>query len=751
MSTSSFTRRSAVALVLLSSTGLAASSARAQTAPAPGEAAVAKTDDIIVTARRRNESQQDVPIAITVLSGDSLARRSVLKFEDIKTQTPGLAIQDGGFSSLVPVIGIRGQIQKTSYLTGDNSVGVYLNEVILSRSQGLNASVYDLDSIQVLKGPQGTLFGRNTPGGAILYSTKAPTKDFGGYFRLMLGNYDLRSGEGAINIPIAEGLQARFAGQAIKRRGYVLNLATGHYLRDEDSTGWRASLHFDRGIFRNDLVVDGNNATPRGDALKITFAYPNAAGARALPTLTLLAQQPFETASVSEGKNRARTLTVSERAQLDVTDDISIKNIFGYRRVSSDIFLDLDGTPIVFQHTIESQRVDQYTDELQVLGKSFSDRLNWIVGGFYLLEEGTDAQQAITATALRLSQGDVRNRSQAVYAQATYKLVATVSLTGGLRYTEDDRRLTSMNFTNGVCRINVANTGTAVIDPCLRTDKTSSSKLTYTVSLDWKLTPGTLLYATNRRGYRAGGFGLINTRPADFTPYKPETVTDYELGAKIDWRLGDVRGRLNAAAFYSDFKDIQRIVNTSVTQNGQAFLTSITANAASAKIKGFEIEAMVRPFRPLTLTAFVSHVAPKYDRFMGDDGIDRSAQAFSSTPHYTAGGAASVDVPLGGSGTMLTVRGDLYYQSTSYTQDSNTDLATGLRLPQERLGHYMIANARADIQDLFAKGTSLGLYTRNLFNKRYYKAGTDLGSTLGTSALAPGDPRTFGIQLGYRF
>jgi iron complex outermembrane receptor protein len=722
----------------------------AQNAQAPGDA----LNDIVVTARRRSESQQDVPIAITAIAGSDLAKQAIINTADLKTKVPGMAVQDTAYGGTQPAIGIRGQIQKNIFGTSSQSIGVYLNDIVLARMPGLNSALYDLESVQVLKGPQGTLFGRNTPGGAVLFTTKLPGDRIEGYAQGTVGNYELRSIEAGISVPVVQQLSLRFAGRASLRDGYVYNINTGNRLRNEDSLAGRFTAVFEPSeTIKNVTFVDVVRDRPRQTALKATYAYPNAAGSVVQPYVTLLKSLDFHTADSDDSSASVDTLTIGNTTNVSLGENIGIKNIFGYRKTKSFAFSDIDGTPRLINTVRDTQDIEQFSDELQLSGSSANGDLQWIIGGFWFRETGNTGVTSRTATATSVSNADIVNSSQALFAQATWKLpfYRAVSITGGARYSWDQRGVTWRNFLNGNCNLRAANTGTTPISPCVDSESKSFTKPTYTLAVDWKVASDLLLYATTRRGYRSGGFDLSVTTPASRLPYDAEVVTDYEAGFKANWHIGPALGRLNFAVYHSDYTNMQRNVPTVVIENGTTIFVQRTQNAASAVINGYEIEAVVQPIPGIELSAFLNETKPRYTNFVSQTGVDMSAQAFSSTPERTAGIGMEWTPPLPHEIGRLSLRGDYYYQSKSYEQDNNTNLTTGERLPQQELPAYSIVNLRADFREIAGTGLDIGVFVKNVFDEEYYASGVDLSAALGVATHAPGDPRTYGVQVSYHF
>lgn len=759
----------------LSSALLLPVTAPAQDRTATEQANTASISDIVVTARRKEERLQDVPVAVTAFSGDALARANINRVDDLMTKTPGLTVQPASFGRAAVSFGIRSQRQYLTYLTVDQSVGVYMDEVFQSRSNGLNSTLFDLESVQVLKGPQGTLFGRNTPGGAILFTSARPTDQFEGFARLAAGNYNLRRGEGAINVPLADSLQLRIAGSFSKHDGYTRNL-NGPALDDEDTSAYRASLNFEPSDrLRNLLIVSGMRQVEHGQAYKalpllpVFDAYLRAQPSRAAtfaardPVLAQLANLPYRTVSIRQRDPgiRLHSFNIANTTEFDLSDSVLVKNIFGYRSLHSFNRFDFDGTPANLFVSEEQLQAKQYSNELQVQASAFDKSLEIIAGLFYFRESGDNRQ----VTNARASGGIARNTSYAGFAQFTWHtpFIPGLSLTAGGRMTRDERYYNAQNFNpNGTCRIPVSDLNpTVVISPCSLINKAHFSEPTWTFTADYRVSPALMTYATYRRGYRSGGFTFAGTRRAEFAPFRPETVDDIEIGFKSNFRVGGGSMRINAAAYHDDYKDIQRTISETRNEGGGStpFPVTLTKNAASATIKGFEVDASWTPVAGLTLTGFWNYSKPRYKQWqtLTSTGtvLDYSNNPFSFAPLNTYGGSIDVTVPVSEEAGDFGLRFDMYHQDITYAQDVVYDPSfPTAALRNTALGGlpaYTIFNARLDWRGIFGHPLDLGFFVKNLTNTRYLIGAVDLTSSAAVKVGMLGAPRTFGIEAAYHF
>ena len=853
--------------------GLAAP-AMAQQAAATA-ASTADTDEgaIVVTARRREERLTDVPAAISVVSVEQLKAKGISSPTDLVHAVPSLQQSSSGFGNSTPHFVIRGQRQQLEFIQSDQSVGIYVDEVAVPRQQGLNAGLFDMANVQVLKGPQGTLFGKNQTAGAILFTSQTPKSDFGGYVSATLGNYEARRIVGAINVPVTDSLQIRAAGLLNRRNGYMYNLTDKRGYNDIHTDGWRVSARFapSEVPIENTLIVAGATeneigAMPTQPAqflglpgvgsatLLSLFGYPSVFNDLASNAIKSQSRSygKFQTSGVGQyqlpdGNNvEIDTFSVTNKTEFHVTDNMTVRNIFGYRYLRSFQAANIGGTAgFLLKPGTTAANVDplnplaslvsaipdpvnapttpapagnivcgpqsgvdcilagafnsmnytkqrQISDELSVLGKALDGKLDYIVGGYYFREHGDGVTSNFvpfsTASSRRLAQGNPANESKAIFGQFTYRPMPTVSLTGGLRQTWDHReqnlrtatptklvsRWDGLILADGGANANCSLVGGTVPDGrtftvtntptgCLISDSHDFKQLTYTASVDWKPTPDMLLYATARKGYRSGGFNQSVTAAADVVnTFRPETVTEIELGFKGNWRWDNgMAAGLNIAAYRDKYKDIQRSA-TSVAGN-----RSITINAANATIKGLEVEARFEPTPWLELSGFYSLIDAKFENFViPNNGLFRDAGSypnaqFSGVPTDSAGATIMLHTELPNNMGRISASMDYYGQVGTWLQDNNAKAATpdlngnlvpGPLIIADYAPGYWLLGANISWTGVMGKPVDLNFNVRNLNNKVYYTGGVD-GSTsgIGTVSYYVGEPRLYTFNLTYHF
>lgn len=806
--------------------------AQAQTAPQDASNQSYGINDIVVTAQRREERAQDVPIVISAFSAEKLKQLNINQPQDLYGNVPSLVSGPNGQASRdVQSFSIRGQ--STGFLALP-SVATYLNEVPLVASislslQGGPGLFVDLENVQVLSGPQGTLFGRNTTGGAVLLTAhKASTDQVEGYIQGSYGNYDLVNFEGAVNLPIIKDkLAIRVAGAYYDRTGFTKDLV---WNKDRDNQHWytgRVSVLFTpTDTITNNLMVYGSKSRNNGAGYINRGFRPGSLvlGNCATALCTTIANRQTEI-SQQIGPRKTRN-DADSYANIDawgaintteflLSDTLKLRNIVSYQKLKSDYGNDSDGTPLqAYQITqnadlptfpiaglsdefgvaqngyfnevkLSAPRdyLKQISEELQIQGNSLDNHLTYTVGGFYINTEPVGVWQSAAvqfcppditgAASCAGSRGysGVTNRSKALYAQATLDFGAfspaleSLRLTGGYRYTWDTVKGFSAGFSplaNGSFRCSVTNQN--VSDPLqCRYDATLKTKApTWTIGLDYKPINDLLIYGKITRGYKAGGFNSVAVNE-QYRTFEPERLTTYEAGFKSDWRLGDVPGRLNLTAYYSNYDNIQR-------PGGDFNLTTFAGGAAiyaaKARIRGIEGEASIRLFPGLELGSTFSYTDPKYKKFtfksLGNytclpgggfapapfqTDVDASCVPFQFVTKWMYNIHATATIPVGNN------MGDLSYyigyshfskQPTSPTGDPSFELGSVLEA-------YGLLNMSLDWRNVADSGIDASLFATNMTNKLYRIANSNGYTGLGVWSSLYGEPRMYGLKVRYTF
>lgn len=764
-------------------------------------------EEIVVTARRREESQQDVPITITALSGEALTNQNVTSTLELSRSTPSLSITrsaQGGNNTYVQLRGIGG----TETLFGqDQTVGIYVNEVPQARQEGGNLQFFDLDSVQVLYGPQGTLFGRNSVAGAIVYQTRRPTDKLEGSGEVELGNYDARWFTGMLNVPITDGLSVRGAFQLKRRDGFITEVNSGKTLGDQHSNSWRISVHAEPlAGFKNDLIVSGSDSdeTYLGGAIfgakaiaapACAFSPTNPLASQANPAcyygpgapfasfLAAIGQLPAPVAaayaaypSVAQviaqnnalGKKgialttvpvaRDSNISVTDIAEVDLGGNFVARGIFGYRDLKARSIQSGAGYALPVFDIVGGTNADQYTGEVQLQGSLFADQLQLTAGGFYFRESGTtfNGSRAFafsTAQPFTTASAAVLNNSKSLYAQTTFRPSGfdRFSLTTGFRYTWDRRKLTVFSGsyalngselgTQNSCSLLVpgGSGATLPLNNCRLGNSAKFDTPTWLITADYKIFDDVLVYGTYSRGYRSGGFNVRSLFTP--TPFRPETVDNYEAGIKSSLHLGSVPLRINADYWRFDYKDIQSVAVVVVPGTSPVQTITDIVNSNSLKLEGIEVDATIEPARGLTLRGFVGHVTGKYPTFTAG-GVTFTNVEYGS-PKWTWGANLNYEADLGSLGKLSA--------SANFSQSTGSLNTVVPSSPQVRSQTLQFANFRLGLSEIAGTGFSVAGFARNVGDAFQVipVPGTNLAT--GGTAVNFTEPTYYGLDIGFRF
>lgn len=741
--------------------------------------------DIIVTANRREESMQKVPVAITAISGDALREEGVTTNQDLAGKVPSLIVGQAAGGRDAQTFTIRGQ---GSTFGGGPGVPVYLAEVPLPQRSdtvgqiGSGALFYDVRNVQVLKGPQGTLFGRNTTGGAVLVEPAKPTNEIDGYAQVQVGNYDDREIEAMVNAPLVDDkLMVRIAGRFADRDGYTRDITSGkdlddrHYWTLRGSLLWRPSETIENYLMLTSLNVDqnGSGSIPVGFNLAINPNTNNYQGAiarkyGAVLLNQILAEQAARGVRQTEldfpSLDEQRLFMATDTLSIDLSDTLKLRNIASYARYKTRMAMDLDGTRLPILHAGYgdgySTNGRQWTEELQLQGNLLDDHLTFTVGGYYEHAKAVEPERrdgASNGTLLKVTNSEKRE-STGLYVQTSLDFgtfspsLEGLRLTGGFRYSWD-KKDSSHSFAAGATCIIPG----AVSPECLVSDKTRESAPNWLVSLDYQINRNAMVYAKASRGYKSGGYNF-NATNAAFLTFGPEFVTTYELGAKTRFNLGSMPVRLNGSYYYSDYKDIQKVGTTTAIVNGQVTGGSAVVNAGAAHIQGIELEATINPVRNFTISGSYSYTDAKYDKFQfeylsgGQILIDdKSGVPFSFTPKNQFSISARYEIGLDDVQT-LTPSLTFSHIDRYYTQITKPAEEPFGYLPQSNL-----LNLRLEYGNAFRQPLDIAFFMTNVANKTFpIQVGTNYGSNGGSygsgyARYLYSEPRMYGVQVRYRF
>lgn len=748
-------------------------------------------EEIIVTARRREERLQSVPLAITAFTPQAIREHNVQEMEGLQHFVPSLSVNTSQGRDNISVY-IRGQ---GPTVTADPAVVTYFAEVPipappLEPSSGAQPGMFfDLDNIQVLKGPQGTLFGKNTTGGAVLIGPQKPTNDFGGYGQLTLGDYNLHDEEFALNVPIvSEKVLFRAAAHIRQRDGFTENLSTGRNLDDEDYYNWRTSLTLrPTDDFENYTTISGSYSDHNGSGIQLIAVDPTHAVATVpgigpvtlgpLPGAVSLVQagpgkpflefnagrkliglafypnlnkvfaqiQSLGPRQVMDGPNDPvsiiNNLLITNESRYDISDDVALKNILSYGIQTTTIAENYAGTPFALfanGRAGDAVRYSQYTEEPQFSGKAINDRLSWVAGGYmsFVHPVGDQVQSScmlctadVPVSAWTPANLRESQRSLALYSQGTYDLAGLSDYLKGLKLTVGYRYTWDYrsDFVNRpAIGVFAAGSGTYQAP-------------SWIIGLDDQIDPQTLLYLSWRRGYKSGGFNVFTGNPATFK-YKPEIVKVVEVGVKSDWAVAGMKVRTDFSAYHNDFTNNQRAFVDPTNPTG-----AVIINAGTAQQDGIELEGTLIPIEGLEISGSYSYSHSKFGQEKDPLGNNLSGQSFPNTPLNKFDLNARYHLPIDKDWGDLSIAADWGYQShVLFTQSPGYD-------PLGIIGSYSLYNLRLDWNNIAGEPLDGAFYVTNLTNTVYRVGGLDVYSALGFTSALYNPPRMFGVQLRYRF
>lgn len=727
-------------------------------------------DEITITAQRREENIQDVPLSVSAISAAQLEAAGITNLMSLSGNVPGFVAMPGLTAGRsMPVYAIRGQSQQEGTILADPSVTLYFNEIAQPRSQGSNIGFFDLAGIEVVKGPQGTLFGRNTTGGAVIVRPQRPKDTFEALVQQSFGNHGAAVTDLVLNTPLSDAASLRLAGQYTRSDGYLTDVNTGKLINDVKEIGARASLAVHPSdSWESILTLNYAKADNGGTGGLITALPPLvSAGLRALQTPLLNAQAArdiYHTASGVPMFNKIETRSIENITTIPLREGLRLKNVFGWRDVDFEILDDTDGTPslILTVHRIDTQK--QISEELQLLGEN--GNLEWIAGLFYFRESGNYEDNSAGAatgagtvdpgliepfTDLRMYAPNysstwmtARNTSYAAFVQGTYSFTDALSLTVGVRQNWDKREATFLNraFQGAAlgfsCRFTLANGTRPTIPNCALPASASFSEPTYNVSLNWKPSEDALLYVAHRHGYRTGGFGPRATTEAGLRrTFEPEIVDDIEIGAKADWRIGNSLLRTSLAIYNADYEDIQRLL----TDPTLTPITTVTTNAGKARVRGGELEVTWKPAEWMELSGFWGYIDAKFTEFTAPDGTDLSTAPFARAPRNTNGLNATFRLPIPETAGELSLHAG-FRHIDRYASSDTFD-------PTAWVENYDLANASLVWRSVAGSQFDATVFVDNLFDAKYLLAYQQIGQV--NKAETPGAPRMYGLRVAYRF
>lgn len=731
-------------------------------------------EEVMVTAERREANLQDVPISVTSFSASDLDELQVRDLGDLQSLVPNLSIHVGDANNAVVYIRGVGQIDSIAFF--EPGVGIYLDDVYLGRAQGAFLDVLDVERIEVLRGPQGTLYGRNTVGGAVKYVSAAPTEEFSANVSATLGNYSRADYKASISGPLVEDtLYGRLTVAQLTRDGYSENLFDGHDDGDRDTFYTRGVLNFQASDnFSIQLAADYTDSDPdrsrtpaKVTPIAILTVDPFTFG---LSFATFPADaDPFVVNADFNTVEQTETKGASLNLAWDISTALTFKSISSYRKLEYGTELDLDGTPVNAFGIFYFNNQEQWTQEFQLAYQG--SRFSAVGGLYYFNEQGTTFDGGVFSNFLVALSGDstFETDSYAAFGQLDYHFTDRLTGIFGVRYTDEEKSysrraedfnltaLAGIRFDPDTFAVSYANPrllnpgsadlaldgGIGVPRAGANPDPADFDNVSFKGGLKYQLSEAAQIYATVAEGFKSGGF---NGRVADgqLEPYDEETLTSYETGVKSQW-LGN-RLRTNAAVFYTDYNDLQ-VSSFSASADGLTFIPVFT-NAGAATIQGAELEVTALMTDHFTVTANVGYLDAEYDEFLAQPDpvtgqvIDVSDEReIVNSPEWDTflGFAYAISLASRGSLTLLA---NWAYRSKTYLEVNSSE-----NLAQDA---YSLYDASI-IYDSPDGRWRVILGGKNLADKEYRTHAFDLSAFPGVELGYYNPPRTYSLTAAYRF
>jgi iron complex outermembrane receptor protein len=772
----------------------------------PGGGAV-EIEEITVTAQKREESIQEIPISVTAVTSDVLRQRGAVSLSDLTESVPGLQAVVGSSGSSSMEIGMRGTSNGDPSMSQNPTVGLYVDGFYIAKIQGANLDLEDLDRVEVLRGPQGTLYGKNTVGGAVNFVTKKPSEERSITASTEVGNYDAFRGRVTVNVPLI-GRNGFFQSDSVgtlSLRENAVYRSHEPYVDNRSPTNVPASgaaglnnlnrvlnMTSLRWQPTKDLTVDYSFEYHRfrqsGTAAQVSHIYPGSPVSAGPFDLTPYLQ-PDRVDSMAnndvispdgrhhrlkdDGNNRMHILTAAwDLGRVPWLGNVTLKSISGYRSMSVAGDTDLDGSPLHVADFTLTENLETWSEELQVIGTA--PRVHYVLGAYAYGDHTTEiSNENLFAGADQFYYINTgKTSSYAPFGQVTYTppvFSDKLSITAGLRYTQEHvsthRNFRCLNVTaevapgvyRDVCNLGIPglNNFNLSVAKSFGAHGTALPGLSPMGDVSYQWTDNTMTYFRISRGFQSGTVNGRATYPELFKTVEPEKLWAYEGGVKSQWL--DKRLRLNLDGFLSEYTDQQVTVFRSSPTSGAV---SSLENAGASEFWGFELEMVALPLREVEAILNYSYINTKYLKYQEQKFTAQGQPVFGPNGEPIYQNAANLNqVPLAPDHTITvgltytappTSVGVFSAHVDGYWQDS---MVTHSAPPQyDACPSYVVFNGRLQFMDIpLQKGSlDIALYSRNLFNRQYRVFGIDLGG-LGYTVDNYGDPRTFGVQLTYNF
>jgi iron complex outermembrane recepter protein len=678
------------------------------------QTAQAQLEEVIVTAQKKSANLQDVAIAVSAFSADTLRDAGIQNMTDITAMTPGFSVSN--YNPTTPAPYIRGVGTNSSSVGDDASVGVFVDEVYTGRAGGYNADMFDVERVEVLRGPQGTLYGRNVAGGAMNIITSNPTDDLEGRVEVTAGDYGLIGLNGAISGPLSDNTRGRLALSSRQRDGWTTNITNGNELRDVDNISLRGKLDFDI----SDTVYL---------LLSADYSEDDMTGSAARATEDYLAPIPGEkTDKVSlnfDGFTEREIMGVSAKLEWAVAGG-DLTSITAWRSNDYSFLDDSTGTWAIASLTNEAnEESQQFSQELRFTQQR--EQLGFTVGAYFFSEDierfetfDTSLTFGVPGISRPLFNGEMDSTSYSVFGEMSWEFSEKWQAILGGRYTWDEKE----------AQLEAA-------DPDLfgflleAYDVKATEdwgKFTPKAGLEFRPNDAMLFFATWSEGHKAGGFnGLATNEAAALTPFDEETASNLEAGFKGDFF--DQLLRVNASVFYTDYKDLQNFFVDFAT-------AEVVTATADAEMQGLELELWWAPTDGLELFLATGWLDTEYTKFEADPSVE--GNELMRAPEVTASGGFQYRWALGNLGEA-SIRTDITYTDSMFFSTANVDVSGA--------PSHTLVNARLGLDT--DSGWNLALWGRNLNDETTVRHNFTVG--LGDSHPLYGEPRMWGVSAAYSF
>lgn len=702
------------------------------------------SDEIIVTAQKREQSIQNVPLAVTAFSGETLQELGVQSMTDVVAQVPNVSFQAPFGDSGAPVFNIRGVSTIDFGDSNEPSVSVYMDDIYVGTPAGQSLQLFDMRRVEVLRGPQGTLYGRNATGGLVHFISNTPTDDFYANIQAQLGSYDQRVLEAAISGPLAEGVRARVAGKLNQDDGWQQNVVNGGRFNVMDAYALRGMVEVDVGS-SGQILAQVHHSEQSGTYTGYGFfgtADP-ISGAPCSPE-RILNSECVNSSGFRDPDPRPGRIISTESSlpnNAEVTGggirfswdfgNAELTSITGYENIQRFVTEDAAAAvvtpfPLLVTYTTDNS---QFSQELRLAGDT--ERFSWLAGAYYYADERFVTNALPTFDLFDFA--DLNTDTWAVFGQGTYALSDTLSVTAGARYTSEERTLERLAAATG----GAPNTRQGI--PFFETSgNISINRVTGRLGLEWAPNADVLAYGSVSTGFKSGGFNtILVASQAEVGPVDAEEIVAYELGFKS--RFWDRRGTFNIAAFLYDYSSIQTVGSTA---SGGGVPAARFINAGDAEVLGAEAELSLQLNQNWRVDVGVGVLDTQIiaDPSVTFNGAVLNGNRLLQAPSFNANGRLRYELPT--SFGQFAAQADFSYQTKVFFGPDNQ--------PTESQDAYGLLNLRLTWESLNS-AYRIEAFGENILDEEYFLYGADIAGINESVVVVWGRPATYGLRLTREF